>query len=93
MPDKPLTKAEYALKLLDESDPESAQIAREALKNASKRKPIAFQPLGDETENLLKIHPSFWMNASFIKWQLLKRNKNYEYCRQPWRSGKPMLRT
>jgi hypothetical protein len=78
MRDEPLTKVEYALKLLDDSDPESAKITREALKS-KRRKEIAPQKLGDETEDLLKIHPSFWMDASFIKWQLLKRNKNYDY--------------
>jgi hypothetical protein len=79
MPAKNLTKIEYALRLLDESDPEAAKIVREELKNASKKKDVAGQSAGDETEDLLKIHPSFWMNASFIRWQLLIRNKNYEY--------------
>jgi hypothetical protein len=71
-------KRERALKLLEESDPETAEILREQLKKRNKRKENP-RPLGDETEDLLAIHPSFWMNASFIRWQLLKRNKNYEY--------------
>lgn len=71
-------KRETALKLLDETDPELVKRFREELNQRNKRK-NNLQPLGDETEDVLKIHPGFWMNASFIRWQLLKRNKNYEY--------------
>src|SRR5262249_54336147 len=71
-------KRETALKLLDETDPELLKRFREELNQRNKRK-NNLQPLGDETEDVLKIHPGFWMNASFIRWQLLKRNKNYEY--------------
>ena len=69
-------KRERALKLLEESDPETAELVRGELEKRNKRKENP-RPLGDETEDLLTIHPSFWMNPNFIRWQLLRRNNNY----------------
>jgi hypothetical protein len=91
MPDKPLTKAELALKLLDESDPEAAEFVRDEkrlrrrilrLAVDSSRAPPRFGVKKREPKLPpvwpLSIDKSFWEDWAFIKWQALRRNSRYQ---------------
>jgi hypothetical protein len=91
MPDKPLTKAKLALKLLDESDPEAAELVRDEKRLRRRILRLAVDSsitsprfvVRKRESKLPQVWPlsideSFWGDWAFVKWQALRRNPRYQ---------------